>query len=220
MYLSNRLKSSLGVALACLLLMNCNVLRAAALPEGSGGIVITILEGEGALNDIRQRTAREPIVQVDDENHRPIAGAAVVFLLPNSGPGGSFAGGALKISTTTDKSGHAFAKGLQPNNVAGSFQIQVVVTVAGQTAQAVINQQNAAHAVGETEHNGSAGPHYPGAHVLTLKIILSVGAVAAAGTAVGIIATHSGNSTVISSGQPTVGPPSGGVRIPLRFRSH
>ena len=50
---------------------------------------IVIVEGEGAINNIRQRTAREPIVQVEDENHRPVAGAAVLFLLPENGPGGA-----------------------------------------------------------------------------------------------------------------------------------
>ena len=30
---------------------------------------LVVLEGEGATNNIRQRTAREPIVQVQDENH-------------------------------------------------------------------------------------------------------------------------------------------------------
>lgn len=44
---------------------------------------IVIVEGEGAVNNARQRVARDPMVQVEDENRKPIAGAAVVFLLPN-----------------------------------------------------------------------------------------------------------------------------------------
>lgn len=47
---------------------------------------LVVLEGEGATNNIRQRTAREPIVQVEDENHKPVAGAIVVFTLPSNGP--------------------------------------------------------------------------------------------------------------------------------------
>ena len=50
---------------------------------------LVVIEGEGAVNNIRQRTAREPIVQVEDENHRPVAGAVVVFMLPSNGAGGS-----------------------------------------------------------------------------------------------------------------------------------
>lgn len=223
MHLSNRLRSSLGIVLACLWFMNPNDLRA-ALPEGSGGIVITILEGEGALNDIRQRTAREPIVQVDDENHRPIAGAAVVFLLPNSGPGGSFADGTQTMSTVTDSNGRASAKGLQPNNVAGAFEIQVIVTVAGQTAQATIHQQNVSKVGDQTGHNASGSPQRP-VHAFPVKVILiTAGAIGVAGTVVAILANNGGSSTVITAGPPTVGPPpavvSGGIRIPLHFRSH
>ena len=40
---------------------------------------IVILEGEDVSNNIKERTAREPIVQVEDENHKPVAGAAVLF---------------------------------------------------------------------------------------------------------------------------------------------
>ena len=32
---------------------------------------LVVLEGEGATNNIRQRTARDPVVQVEDENHKP-----------------------------------------------------------------------------------------------------------------------------------------------------
>jgi hypothetical protein len=56
---------------------------------GAGRIQIVIVEGEGAINNIRQRVAREPIIQVEDENRRPVAGAAVTFLLPNQGAGAS-----------------------------------------------------------------------------------------------------------------------------------
>ena len=54
---------------------------------------LVIVEGEGAINNIKQRTSRETIVRVEDENHRPVAGAAVAFLLPDYGPSGAFVGG-------------------------------------------------------------------------------------------------------------------------------
>ena len=85
-------------ALCLLFVAHCPVMRAQAT-NGAPALVITILEGEGALNDIRQRTAREPIIEVRDENHKPIAGAVVLFTLQGSGPGGSFAEGAQTFST-------------------------------------------------------------------------------------------------------------------------
>jgi len=211
---------TLALALCGSMFATCPELHA-SMPEKSAGIVITILEGEGALNDIRQRTAREPIVQVQDENHRPIAGAAVVFLLPGSGPGGSFPNGALKLATVTDNDGKAVAKGLQPNNVVGPYQIQVVVTVAGQTAEATIHQQNAkASNSGDNSHSSS--PARP-IHAVPVKWILILGGVAAAGTVAAVLATNGSNPTVISAGPPTVGPPAvahGGIRVQLHLRGH
>ena len=49
---------------------------------------IAIVEGDGAVSNIRQRMAREPMVQVTDENRKPVAGPAMVFLLPNQGADG------------------------------------------------------------------------------------------------------------------------------------
>src|ERR1700712_3991708 len=54
----------------------------AASTAAPKALFITILEGEGELNDVRARTAREPIVQVEDENHKPVAGALVLFAIP------------------------------------------------------------------------------------------------------------------------------------------
>jgi len=104
---------------------------------------IVIVEGEGAINNIRQRTAREPIVQVVDENNRPVAGATVVFLLPESGPGGTFPGGARSLTVLTDRRGQAIAKGLRHNGVSGKFQIQVDASYQNLSASTTISQANA-----------------------------------------------------------------------------
>src|SRR5881394_2449600 len=77
---------------------------------------ITIVEGEGAINNVRQRVNREPIVQVEDENHKPVAGAVVVFLLPDQGATGTFANGSRMFMTVTDNQGRATARGIRPNN--------------------------------------------------------------------------------------------------------
>ncbi len=110
----------------------------------AAGLQITILDGDDAMNNIRQRTAREPIVQVEDENHKPVAGAVVVFLLPNDGAGGTFPGGARTLTATTDSKGQAVARGLRPNHTAGKYQIRVQASHEGKSAQATINQTNLA----------------------------------------------------------------------------
>src|SRR5579884_3304660 len=116
-------------------------------PQGQR-LTVLIVEGEGAINNIRQRTAREPIVEVQDENHKPVAGAAVVFALSDQGAGGSFAGGAHSVTVVTDAQGRAVARGFHPNHVQGQYQMHVTASHAGQTATATISQSNVLTAAG------------------------------------------------------------------------
>jgi len=138
---------------------------------------LVILEGEGAINNIRQRTAREPIVQVEDENHRPVAGAAVAFTLPSNGAGGTFANGARTLTTVTDSQGRAVARGFRPNSIQGKFQINVTASNLGQTVSGIITQTNAL--IGAAAAGAAAG----GISAKLIAIIAVAGAVAAGGTA-------------------------------------
>ncbi|HVN80176.1 MAG TPA: carboxypeptidase-like regulatory domain-containing protein [Terriglobia bacterium] len=167
---------------------------------------IIVLEGEGAINNIQQRTAREPIIQVQDENNRPVAGALVLFALPENGAGGSFANDTRTYMTTTDAQGNAVAHGLKPNKTEGAYQIAVTVTLQSLKATAMINQSNVAG--GATAAAGGV--------TRKLIVILAIAGGAAAG---GIVAaTHGGGSstststattppTSVSLGPPTVGAP-------------
>ena len=162
---------------------------------------ITILDGEGALNNIKQQTAREPIVQVEDENHKPIAGALVIFALPQSGPGGTFAGGSTVFNGVSDAEGHAIATGLTPNNIAGKYQIQVTAKYHGLTAHASINQSNFMGSNVSATHAAT--------HAFPLKAVLIVATVGAAAAVAAIVATQSGgHGETITTGPPTVGAPS------------
>ena len=164
---------------------------------------IVIVEGEGAVDNIRQRVSREPIVQVQDENHKPIAGAAVTFLLPNEGASGVFTNGSRSMTVLTDSQGRAVASGIKTNGVAGKMQIHVTASFQGQTATATISQTTVAVA----------------AAAISGKLLLIL-LLAAGGVAGGVVAaTHggggggnsasipSGSPTVITPGTPTVGGP-------------
>ena len=173
---------------------------------------LVIVEGDGAINNIRQRTAREPIVQVEDENHKPVAGAAVVFLLPEHGSGGTFSSGGHSLTVNTNAQGQAAAKGIRLNNVQGQFQIQVTATFNGMTASATISQSIA---VGAATAGAGAGAGV--AAGLSAKAIVLIVVAAAAATAGGAYAaTHAGGggnaaaaaaATTIAAGTGTVGPP-------------
>jgi len=191
------------------LLIALPVLPAAAAPAE---LNIVIIEGEGATNNIRQRMAREPIVQVEDENHKPVAGAAVVFTLPTHGAGGAFANGAHTLTTVTNDQGQATARGFQANGAKGSYQMRVNASNNGQTATANINMVNAAAAAGAGAGAGAAA----GISGKLIAVIVVVGA-AAAGGAIAAVKAGGGNngnigagataSTTITPGTGTVGPP-------------
>jgi hypothetical protein len=115
---------------------------AAQIQTATPRLMLVVVEGEGAINNIRQRTAREPIVEVQDENHRPVSGALVLFALPRNGAGGTFANRATTLRVTTDAQGRATARGLRPNNVAGAFVIAVTASLGALTASTTIHQSN------------------------------------------------------------------------------
>lgn len=178
--------------LIALLLVNLFSLPAKA-QQAPPKLNIVIIEGEGAINNVKQRVNREPIVQVEDENHKPVAGAAVVFFLPNQGPGGVFGNGTRTLTTLTDNQGRATASGIRPNNQTGSMQIRVSASFAGQTATAVITQTNAAGAA------AAAGMS------LTMKMLI-IGAIAGGAAAGAIVATHGGGGSANTSGTATITP--------------
>jgi hypothetical protein len=167
---------------------------------------IVIVEGEGAINNVRQRVAREPIVQVEDENRKPVAGAAVTFLLPQQGAGATFPNGARSATLLTDNNGRVVARGLRPNNVNGQFEIRITASKEGQTASATISQTNAVAAGAAVGAGAGAG--------ISAKV-LAIIVVAAAATAGGVVAAtrigdndgQNGGTTVIVPGTPTVGGP-------------
>jgi hypothetical protein len=162
---------------------------------------LVVVEGEGATNNIRQRTARDPVVQVEDENHKPVAGAIVVFTLPSNGAGGAFANGARTLSMVSDSKGQAVAHGFRPNGLKGQFQIHVNASFQGLTAAVAITQTNAVL----TPSGATASAGVP----TKLIVVLAVLGAAAAGGA--YWATHSGSSTppatTIAAGVGSVGPP-------------
>ena len=164
---------------------------------------IVIVEGEGAINNIKQRTAREPIVQVEDQNHKPVAGAAVVFLLPDQGASGVFANGSHTLTVMTDAQGRAVARGFRPNSVQGKLQIHVTASHQGQTASVTINQVNAVTA--------ATGAAAAGISAKLITILVIAGGAVAGGV---VAATRGGGSstttappTTVTAGTGTVGAP-------------
>lgn len=176
---------------------------AAPWPQDRPQLQILVIGGEGSINNVKQRTAREPVVEVRDRNDRPVAGALILFEAPSSGPSGTFVGGSTALRATTDAQGRAIGQGFQPNTVNGNYTVHVTATYQGNTATADIHMQNVGGAASNVAK--AAG------HGKLIAVVVAVAAAAAAGAA--IAATHGGGTstppitpTTITAGAGTVGP--------------
>ena len=115
-----------------------------AQPEGEPPrFQLVVVRGDDAQNNLKKGRATKAVVEVRDRNNKPVAGIAVLFLLPDSGAGGSFVGGAQTASVTTDSLGQA-AITYKPNNVAGKFNLKVSVRSGNSESSVNISQVNIA----------------------------------------------------------------------------
>ncbi|MCU1274465.1 MAG: hypothetical protein JWO48_1896 [Bryobacterales bacterium] len=180
------------------------LLLAASTDAQTPGIKIVVVEGQGAINNIQQHRAKEPVVQVT-EDQKPVQGASVTFILPDDGPSGVFANGARMMTIQTDEKGQAVGRGLRPNQTAGRLQIRVTASFHGQTAGAVISQINAEPAGATSGGNGKK-----------FLILALIGGAAAGGIAAAMggrssssasPASSSPPGTILAPGTPVIQPP-------------
>jgi hypothetical protein len=171
-------------------------------PESETELKIVVLEGEDGVNVIKKKTAVRPVVEVRDKNNSPVAGAAVVFLLPEYGPSGTFLNGSKMVTVMTDSTGRATASAFQPSG-AGQFKMSVTASHQGRTATTAITQTN---------QLGAAAGMSAGA----IAAIVGVAAGAAVGIAVGLggggnnqqtPADTTPRASIGAGGGPVFGPP-------------
>jgi hypothetical protein len=162
---------------------------------------IDIIDGEGAINDIKGRIATDIIIQVEDRDHRPVAGAVVTLMSPSGGPSGTFSGGQHLVSLTTGRDGRVVVQGFHPNKITGKFQVQVTASFQGEIATGVITQTNLATAAAAAAGGGAtAGGAAMGGGLSAGAIGAIVGGIAVAvGVGVGVFVAHSGHSPSIAS---------------------
>jgi hypothetical protein len=145
---------------------------------------IVVVEGEGGVNIIQQKTAVRPLVEVRDRNNLPVAGASVTFTIGGGGQSAAFAGGVQTLTVTTNAAGQAAASGLNAIG-SGAFQIQVSAAYQGQIATAAISQTNFATAAAAAQAGASAGGGGGGISGTTIAIVgAAVGGGAIAATQV------------------------------------
>lgn len=207
----------LVAALAGLAMLACNSVQAQMVKTGADAgpqkLIITILDGEGALNNIRQRDAREPVVQVTDENHKPVAGVALLFLIHDGAKGASASfNGSASFTATTGPDGVAKTTGLQVARTPGTFTITVTATLGTIVATTVIHQGNIISALNSASDPSSGGSTASGAQHGILHMGKAAkyvaGSVAVAGGLIAVVVvTQGGKSTSLTLGSSTVGHP-------------
>jgi hypothetical protein len=150
-------------------------------------IRIITLSGRNGINRLTEGIIATPVVEVRDANDQPIEGATVTFQAPETGPGGTFAGGKYQLQVRTDVAGQAIADGFQPNTMEGSFRLKVVAAYEGVQAQTELAMANSRRSLADDDKARASGRR---------KKWLWIGlAAAAGGAAVGVLATRNGGSS-------------------------
>lgn len=165
--------------------------------ESVTSLQIVIVDGDAAVNNIKTRVAREPVVEVQDQNRKPVPGAVVTFFLLNQGPGGTFAGDTQLLTVVTGPEGRAVGRSFKPNNAPGQFQIQVSASYAGLIAHAVITQTN----ILPSGPPGTGAAHPTKISAGKMGLIAGVVGAAAIGAAVAL--AHGGSSSGGAGSVPT-----------------
>ena len=143
------------------------------------GLRIVVLEGEGSVNIIQQKTALKALVEVRDRNNAPVSGASVTFAV--TGKGGATVAGSQTVTVATNAAGQASLTGMTPAS-SGGLQISVSASSNGVTATTTITQTvftTAAAAAGATA--AVAAGAAAGGGLSTGAIVGIVGGVAAVG---------------------------------------
>jgi hypothetical protein len=169
---------------------------------------IVVVEGEGAVNIIQQKTAVAPVIEVRDRNDQPVSGALVRFAIQK---GKASFNGVRTLTATTDALGRATATGLTPTG-SGALQIGTTATFQGQTAAIAIAQTNvmtaAQAATAATAGTGGAGAGGGGMSNLAIA-----GIVGGAGAGIGGALIASKSSRESDSDQCSASPVCGSWNV-------
>jgi hypothetical protein len=170
---------------------------------------VTALAGNKAMNDLERGLMTPFVIQVLDQNDRPVEGAEVVFRFPLNGPSATFRGGNTSQTVRTNGQGQAAAVNWTANNQVGTFDIHVTAAYGNQLGETTVSMTNVTRIV-EAEKGGQKHAKWYSSKWVKIALIAG-GAAAVAGI---VLATRGGGgsssstSTVtITPGSPTVGGP-------------
>jgi hypothetical protein len=103
---------------------------------------ILVLAGDGEMNDLERRLMAPLVVQVLDQNERPVESAEVIFRFPLNGPSATFPGGKTSLTVRTNGNGQAPALNWMANGQVGTFQVHVNASYGNQVGEATFPMSN------------------------------------------------------------------------------
>lgn len=178
--------------------------------ETQPNLHIAVLEGEDGINIIKRKMAVKPVIEVRDRNNLPVAGVAIVFAAPDSGPRVTFAHGSNTFMTTTDASGRAAVSSSKPVGP-GNFKIRVEADLHGEVFTTSIAQTNyitaAAAAAAGAGVGAGVGAATASGISATMIAIIGIGVAAAVGVSLALSSKGGGGSKTSSTPTGTIGSP-------------
>jgi hypothetical protein len=161
------------------------------------------LAGNNAMNDLERRVMAPLVVQVLDQNSRPVEGAQVVFRFPLKGPGAEFPNQQPSQTVRTNSDGQASAVGWMAHDV-GTFKVHIAVSRGNELGETTVSMTNVTRIVneGKVKHKTWWSNKWA-------KVAVIAGA---AGVVVAVVLlTHGGGSSTstvtATPGSPTIGGP-------------
>ena len=179
------MRRALAVRICSLFICSISVILSAQ-PRS---LKIVVIEGEGAVNIIQQKTAVRAVVEVRDQNNLPVPGASVTFAV--TGKGGATVAGSQTMTAATNASGQASLTGMTPAS-SGGLQISVNASFNGLSAATTITQSvvltaaAAAAASGAVAAGTAGAAGAAGGGLSTAAIVGIVGGVAAVGGGIAV----------------------------------
>ena len=196
-----KLRDMLACLLAGALLMPAQQAPPAA-PASTGELEITVIEGEGAKNNVRARTAVAPVVEVKEAG-KPVEGAEVVVVLPAVGPSGSFHGWLKNQTVKTDAQGRAAVTGYAPNTEEGRFNIKVTATSGSKSGTAIIAQSNVS----------GPGAAMSGTTKSRKGLWTAIGVIGAGAVIGGVVAATRGDDSPTAAGKIPISVSAGAITV-------
>lgn len=175
-----------------------------AQPAGSVSLRIIALAGDGEMNDLQKKVMAPIVVQVLDQNSRPVEGADVTFRFPGNGPGAVFPDGKTSQTVLTNVDGQAALTGWTATNTPGAFEVQVSAKHGTDSGTSVIHMSNVTNVADELKKHEKKGFWSKKRNRI---IVIGVTAAVVAGTVAAIVLTRGNGKTTLTAvpGFPTIG---------------